>query len=75
MPIYILAYLRDEYHIKTSKFDEEFLEKLTGKLGLDTDFAENFARYLQFISVQDRVSDNELINLNKLIEQFYIKSR
>jgi len=73
--LYVLTYLRDEYQIKTGKFDEEFLEKLTGKLGLDTDFAESFARYLQFISVQDRVSDSELINLNKLIEQFYIKSR
>jgi hypothetical protein len=73
--MYLLAYLRDEYQLKTGKIDDEFIGKLKGKVGLDDDFAEKFASYLQFISVQERVSDNELINLNKLIEQFYIKSR
>ncbi len=73
--LYILAHLRDTYQVRTDKFDDEFVEKLTGKVGLDEEFARNFAKYLQFIAVQDHVSDNELIGLNKLIEQFYIKSR
>jgi hypothetical protein len=72
---YILNHLRDEYQVKASPGENEFLEKLTGKLGFDETFAGNFSRYLQFISVQDRVSDTELINLNKLIEQFYLRSR
>lgn len=72
---YILAHLREDYQLKTDKLDEEFVEKLTGKVGLDEEFARGFTRYLLFIAVQDHVSDNELIQLNKLIEQFYKKSR
>jgi hypothetical protein len=73
--LYLLDHLRNEYQIKAALGDDEFLEKLTGKLGLDEEFATDFTRYLQFISIQERVSDAELIKLNKLIEQFYIKSR
>lgn len=73
--VYILAHIRETYQIKTDKFDEEFVERLTGKVGLDEEFARNFTKYLQFIAMQDHVNDSELIGLNKLIEQFYKKSR
>lgn len=72
--LYILSYLRETYHFKTDKFDEEFVQRLIGKVGLDEEFARQFVSYLQFIAVQDRVSDDELIGLNKLIEKFYKKS-
>jgi hypothetical protein len=71
---YMLSHLREEYHLKTDKLNEEFVEKLTGKLGLDEEFAHEFVKYLVYIQIQDRVDDNELIYLNKLIEQFYKKS-
>ncbi|MFI5159127.1 MAG: DUF4350 domain-containing protein [Sphingobacteriales bacterium] len=73
--LYLLAQLRDEFQIKTNKLDDEFTEKLTAKLGLETGFANELVNYLKFISVQDHVSDRELIELNKLIEQLYIQSR
>jgi hypothetical protein len=73
--VYILAHLRETYHIKTDKFDEDFVERLIGKVGLDEEFARQFAKYLQFIAMLEHVNDDELIGLNKLIEQFYKKSR
>jgi hypothetical protein len=73
--VYILSHLREEYQVKTDKLDEEFVGKLTGKIGLDEEFAREFAKYLGFIQIQGHVDDNELIYLNKLIEQFYKKSR
>lgn len=73
--LYLLAELRDEYQIKTNKLDDEFIEKLTTRLGLDNTFAHELVNYFRFISVQDNVSDRELIELNKLIEQLYIQSR
>jgi len=72
---FLLAHIRDEYRLKTNKLDKEFTENLTAKLGLDEPFATRMVNYLQYISVQTRVDDHELIELNKLIEQFYIKSR
>jgi len=73
--LYLLARLRDEYQLKTNKLDDEFAEKLTAKLGLESEFAIELVNYLKFISVQDQVSDRELIELNKLIEQLYMQSR
>ncbi len=73
--LYFLSYLRDAYQIKTTKFDSEFVEILTTKLALDPAFSNELAGYLQYISTQHKVTDHELIELNKLIEKFYIKSR
>jgi len=73
--LYLLAHLRDEYQLKTNKLDQEFIEKLSSKMGIDANFAYDFVNLLNFISVQDRVSDRELIELNRIIEQFYIQSR
>jgi hypothetical protein len=73
--IYFLSYLRDEFQVKTNKLDSEFIERLTTKIGLEATFANELTEYLQYITAQNKVTDHELIELNKLIEKFYIKSR
>ena len=73
--LYLLSYLRDEYQIKTNTLDKEFTERLITKLGLEAGLAEDLVSFMQYIGTQDRVNDDELINLNKLIEKFYIQSR
>ncbi|HEY2581858.1 MAG TPA: DUF4350 domain-containing protein [Mucilaginibacter sp.] len=73
--LYLFTYLRDEYQIKTNTLDNEFIEKLISKLGIESTLANELIGYIKYISVQSVVNDKELIELNKLIEQFYIKSR
>jgi hypothetical protein len=72
--LYLLEHLRDEYQVKTNKLDAEFIEKLETKLGLNAPFANELVNFMQYIAVQNYISDHDLINLNKLIEQFYIQS-
>ena len=72
---YFFTFLRDEYQIKTTKLDTEFVEKLTAKLNLERHFVNELVEYIKYIANQQQVTDGELIELNKLIEQFYIKSR
>ncbi|WP_259068489.1 DUF4350 domain-containing protein [Mucilaginibacter sp. X4EP1] len=72
---YFLSHLRDGFQVKTNNFNDEFVEKLTTKIGLELAFAQQLTDYLQYIANQTKVTDHELIKLNKLIEQFYIKSR
>ncbi len=72
--LYLLEHLREEYQLKTNKLDSEFTEKLTAKLGIDPAFSHRLVSYILYISVQDHVSDRELIELNKLIEKLYIQS-
>jgi len=67
---YFLAHLRDDYQVKTDKLDKEFAEKLAGKTGIDKSYINGLINYIQYIIVQDKVTDRELIELNKLIEQF-----
>jgi len=73
--LYLLTYLRDKYQVRTTTLDSEFTEKLIEKLGLDPKFADDLVNHLRYVSLQGHVNDNELIELNKLIEQFYIQSR
>ncbi|MDF2431341.1 MAG: hypothetical protein JWP44_972 [Mucilaginibacter sp.] len=73
--LYFLEYVREEYQLKTNKLDDEFVEKLTAKLDIKRSLANELVNYIKYITVQDRITDHELIELNQLIEQFYIKSR
>jgi len=72
--LYLLAHLRDEYQVKTSKLDNELVEKLKVKLGLESSFAMELVAYLNYISTQGHVTDRELIELNKMIEKLYKQS-
>jgi hypothetical protein len=73
--LYLLVDLRDNYQLRTNKLDDEFTENLTAKLGVGRTFANELVNYIRYISVQDRVNDHELIELNKLIEQLYTQNR
>jgi hypothetical protein len=72
--LYLLEHLRGQYQLKTNKLDSEFVEKLRAKLGIDAPFVNELVNYIQFIGVQAYVSDRELIELNKLIENFYTQT-
>jgi hypothetical protein len=73
--LYLLTWLRDERQVKTNSIDEEFKEKIISKLGLKRAFATNVVNYIRYISVQEKVSDRELIELNRLLEEFYNQAR
>jgi hypothetical protein len=72
--LYLLAHFREHYHLKTTNLDHEFADTLSKKTGIDSQFAADLANVINFINAQERVSDRELINLNKLIEKFYSQS-
>jgi hypothetical protein len=73
--LYLLANLRDEYHVQINKIDQDFKDKLVSKLNIEPSFAGELVSYFQYINNQNSVSDSELIELNKLIEKFYKQSR
>lgn len=72
---YFLTHLRDEYQLKTDKLDTEFKEKLVMKTDIESKFITELIDYINYINIQDKVTDRELIKLNQLIEKFYIKAR
>jgi hypothetical protein len=72
---YLLAHLRDDYQLRADKLDNEFKEKLVMKTDIESKFVTELIDYINYISVQDKITDRELIKLNQLIEKFYIKAR
>jgi len=73
--LYLLTYLRDEYQLRATNLDKEFAEKLTAKLGIDAAFAADLVSYMLYVNTATHLSNNDLIELNKLIEKFYIQAR
>jgi hypothetical protein len=73
--LYFLEYLRTEHQLKTNPLDEQFIDSFSQKTGIDNSLAKELVDYINFINAQTKVTDKELIELNKLIEQFYIQSR
>jgi hypothetical protein len=68
---YLLERLREDYRVKTNKLDEEFIDVLNNKLNIDRAMATDLVRFIKNIDAQGYVSDQELIQLNRLIEKIY----
>ena len=71
--LYLFSFLRDQYQLKTTQLDNEFIESLAWKTGADTAFVQDLIGYINYIAQQSKVTDKELIELNHLIEKFYKK--
>lgn len=73
--LYLFTHLRDKYQLNSNSLDNEFVERLASKTGIEPKFAAELIGYIRFIAAQTKVNDSELIELNKLIERFYKQSR
>jgi hypothetical protein len=72
---YFLEYLRTKYQLKTAVLDNEFIATLSQKSGVGTGLIEELLKQITLTRAGVRVTDNDLILLNKNIEQFYLQSR
>ena len=72
---YFLENIRTGYHLKTSVLNDEFLETLSHKSGVDTLLIKELINQITLARTGLYFSDADLITLNKNIEQFYLKSR
>jgi hypothetical protein len=68
---YLLEFIRTNYRLKTQELDQEFKASLTHKTGLTTDVINPLVRLMNEILAADKVTDQQLISLNKSIEHFY----
>ncbi len=68
---YLLEFIRSNYRLKTNKLNTEFLHNLIHKSGGDEETTAALLTTISQINGGAKVDDNQLISLNKLIEQFY----
>ncbi|RCH53727.1 DUF4350 domain-containing protein [Mucilaginibacter hurinus] len=69
--LYFLTFLREQFSLQTNKLDDDFTNALAQKAGIEQADARELVDYMNYIAHQQRVSDYELMQLNKLIENFY----
>jgi hypothetical protein len=70
---YFLEYLRNKYRLKTNELDEEFVESLIKITGIDAELIIQLIGHIRAFNDTGsvKISDQYLIEFNKLIEQFY----
>lgn len=68
---YFLAQVRSNYRLKTTRLDEEFVADLVLKSGINEAVIEPLIATINKLNGAVMVNDDELIKLNKLIENFY----
>jgi len=72
---YLLEHIRSSYNIRTNAIDKEFNNLLIAKTGLEAPFIGELLMNINYCLSSNRLSNKELIDLNKVIEEFYDKSR
>ncbi|WP_426669121.1 DUF4350 domain-containing protein [Mucilaginibacter sp. McL0603] len=73
--IYFMEHVRTKYYLKTNPIDMDFIQRLSQKTGIEHSFIVKLVNHINYINVQKKITDDELILLNQLIEQFYNQSR
>lgn len=71
---YFADFLRTRYQLKFDFRDKDFADKLAQKTFLDRSFTQDLTEHITYLMVQSRISDQDLITLNNLIDKFYAQS-
>ncbi len=68
---YLLEYIRTRYRLKTTLLDKELEDALIVRSGVQEETIRGLFNTIRNIQNSSAVRDNQLIQLNKLMEQFY----
>lgn len=71
---YFLSFVRSNFRLKTNDLNKSFAEDLSNKSGVQHEYVNELLEIIRQLDGESKVSDKDLIRLNKSIEQFYKKS-
>ena len=72
---YFLDYLRSKYLIKTGSFDEETIQKIADKSSLSSGKIKSILREIGKINRSQKITEEDLTNINYQIEKFYERTK
>ncbi len=70
---HLLEFIRNRYNMMTNKIDKDFLDNLILKSGCESDYINNLFKTISDFQKTSINTQEELIELNKVIDEFYIK--
>ncbi|MCE3279269.1 MAG: hypothetical protein K0S44_1460, partial [Bacteroidetes bacterium] len=68
---YFLDHVRTSFHLKTNEYNEEFIERMSNLSGIEKTKISDLFDYFKKISLKQKISQQELMTLEKKIEEFY----
>ncbi len=68
---YFLEYIRNNFQVKTNIYDDAFILRISALSGISQEKVHELFYYFDAISSKTAITENELIKLNTLIEEFY----
>jgi hypothetical protein len=75
MITYFYEYIRNKYFIGTASVNDEFIASLSGKSGFPKEKTEQLFSLIGKLQSKEEVEDDELLQLNSQIENFYKNQR
>ena len=72
---YFLDYIRNKYFIKTNLFDAETIQKISDKSSFSTSKIKSIFKEIDRINASTGISEEELLNINYQIENFYERTK
>lgn len=73
--VYFLEYIRSAFQIKTNLYDDVFIDRITNLSGIERQKIHDLFYYFADISVKGNISQQELLKLNRMIEEFHKKNK
>jgi hypothetical protein len=71
MITYFYEHIRNKYFISTSTINDEFISSLSGKSGVSMEKTQQLFTLIERIASEESTADEELMELNSGIENFY----
>ena len=72
---YFLDHIRNKYFIKTSSFDQETIQKIADKSSLSVGKIKSILREIEEINHSQKITEEDLVNINYQIEKFYERTK
>ena len=70
---YFLEKIRRDYNIDTSVLNDEFIDRLSSKSGKKKETIKKLINYINWLRTKNEFFEDNLLKLNKHIEEFYSK--
>lgn len=68
---FFLEYIRNTFHVKTNMYDDIFIERISNLSGINKEKVHALFYYFSDIEIKTQISQQELIKLNGMIEEFH----
>lgn len=72
--VFFLEYIRTTFQVKTNLYDDAFIDRITNLSGIERKKVHDLFYYFADITVKSSITQQELLKLNKMIEDFHKQS-